>query len=290
MAKLLPKKPLIFFFIVFILVAAYRLYVPLKDSLLLARNFYGALRVEEIQGKNPIRILHHGKINHGFQYTTAERHLWPTSYYGPDSGVGLVLSRKDSSPQRVGIVGLGIGTLTAYAKPTDYYRLYEINPLILDIAQKEFTFLRDSKAKTNFVLGDGRLSLEKEAPQNFDVLIIDAFSGDAIPRHLLTAEAFALYFRHLKPGGILAIHISNAYLELAPVVKLAADYYKKQAQVVYSNAVPEKGENAAEWVLVGEPSLFENPIIRAAAKPIRMNSDLQMWTDNGSSLYKILKF
>jgi hypothetical protein len=185
---------------------------------------------------------------------------------------------------------LGIGTLTAYAKSTDYYRLYEINPLIIDIAQKQFTFLRDTKAKTDLVLGDGRLSLEKESSQNFDVLIVDAFSGDAIPRHLLTAEAFALYFRHLKSDGILAIHISNTYLELAPVVKLAADYYKKQAQVVYSEAVPEKGVNDAEWVLVGEPSLFEIPAIHAAAKPISINEDLQIWTDERSSLYKILKF
>jgi spermidine synthase len=262
---------------------------PIKNSLLLARDFYGVLRVEDINGKNPLRVLHHGRINHGFQYLSEERHTWPTSYYGPNSGGGLVLNKFHGLPQKIGIVGLGAGTLATYAKQGDDYRIYEINPLIIDIAKSKFTFLRDSKAHIDIVLGDGRLSLERESSQNFDALIIDAFSGDAIPRHLLTVEAFALYFHHLKPNGILAIHISNTHLELAPIVKLAADYYKKEARVIYSDAIPEKGVGIAEWALVGEPSLFVTHPFQKIAKPISLDKTLRIWTDDYSSLYKILK-
>ena len=196
-----------------------------KNTVLTVRNFYGALRVKENQDwlKQPYHTLYHGKIEHGAQFLDPPKSLQPTTYYGPDSGVGKALNRRSGSPKRVGVIGLGAGTLAAYGKAGDFFRFYEINPLVLNIANKSFSYLRDTPARTDIVIGDARLSLAAEMPQQFDVLAVDAFSGDAIPVHLLTKEAFALYLRHLKPDGVLAIHTSNTYLDLAPVVQLLAD-------------------------------------------------------------------
>src|SRR5258708_20392584 len=182
-----------------------------KDTILRERSFYGALRVRQLTNwlKEPYRVLYHGKIEHGAQYVNPPASLLPTTYYGPDSGVGLALTHCCSGAKRVGAIGLGTGTLAAYGTIRDYFRFYEINPQIPSITNNLFSYLRDTPAKVDVVMGDARLSLESEPPQNFDVLAVDAFSVDAIPIHLLTKEAFALYFRHLNPTGILAVHTSN---------------------------------------------------------------------------------
>src|SRR5213078_3014628 len=134
---------------------------------------------------------------------------------------------QEGAPRRVGVLGLGCGTLAAYGRTGDTFRIYEINPLVLQLASAEFSFLRDTPAKVETVLGDGRLSLEREPSQQFDVLVMDAFSGDSVPVHLITREAFEIYFRHLKPGGILAVNITNRYLNLEPVMERAANAFDK---------------------------------------------------------------
>jgi SAM-dependent methyltransferase len=224
-----------------------------RDSRVRARNFYGALRVRESgEDEDAVRTLLHGSISHGEQYLEPSRRRWITSYYAPVSGVGLAIEQsRGEGPQKVGVVGLGAGTLAAYGRKGDAYRFYEINPLILRLARTEFTFLSDCEAEVEVVMGDARLSLEGEAPQGFDVLAVDAFSGDSIPIHLLTREAFAQYFRHLRPGGLLAVHVSNRYLDLAPVVALASRVAGRAARIVVNEEDEDMGVSSSDWVLVG---------------------------------------
>ncbi len=264
-----------------------------SESRLMTRNFYGTLRVSEIgTGEYLERTLHHGTIVHGNQYLSAERRRWPTTYYGENTGVGMaILAMRNNAPQRVGIVGLGVGTLATYGRRNDHYRIYEINPLVIDLARTEFTFLSDSLATVEVVLGDARLSLEHEQSQRFDLLVVDAFSGDSIPMHLLTREAFGLYFRHLQPGGILAVHISSKYLDLARVIKAAADYYNKEARLVESDDEDEiNGVYAATWVLVTDrPGFFEAKEFNGLAEKIELERTIRPWTDDYSSIYKLFR-
>jgi len=284
----------------------------LADSLVLTRNFYGVLRVSEYYRGMPEQhyySLQHGRISHGSQFADDERRRWATSYYGPKSGVGLAIAglRGDGTkPQRIGVVGLGTGTIAAYARPGDHYRFYDINPAVLRIAQTWFHYLGDSRARgadVQVVLGDARLSLEREPPQHFDVLALDAFTSDAIPVHLLTREAFDIYIhRHLRPGGVLAVHISNRYLDLEPVVLAQADYYGYRAVVVESKSDSEKKIDSATWVLLTKNEAF------LASQPIREIIDGQAnaaeegedprqpptarrvtWTDDYSNLFQVLK-
>ena len=185
---------------------------------------------------------------------------------------------------------MGAGTLASYGRPGDNYRFYEINPLVIKVANTQFTFLRDSKAKVQVVLGDARLSLEREPKQNFDVLAVDAFSSDSIPVHLLTKEAFLLYFHHLNDRGVLAVHVSNRYIDLEPVVARAAEALGKEARVVDSDDNESQALSAASWVLVsGSHEFFESPLIEHAARPIETGSKLRLWTDDYGSLYTLLK-
>ncbi len=190
-------------------------------SLALRRSFYGTLRVVQSPHAGPeqTRTLFHGTIEHGSQYLLPPLRYRPTTYYGPDSGIGIVLREGFPGPKRVGLVGLGVGTLAAYGQAGDMFRFYDINSQVVDIAQSLFFYLRETKAQTSIVLGDGRLSLERDKAAPFDVLALDAFSGDAIPVHLLTVEAGRLYRQHLKPNGVIAFHVSNDFLDLAPVVQ-----------------------------------------------------------------------
>ena len=169
-----------------------------------------SLRKASLDDPYVTRTLVHGTITHGLQYMAKERRRLHTTYYGSASGVGIAIENTRHSAQRVGMIGLGTGTIASYGRAGDYYRIYEINPLVLEVARREFTYLLDCPAKVDVVLGDARLSLEREPSQQFDVLAVDAFSGDAIPVHLLTLETFRLYFRHLRPDGILAVHVSNS--------------------------------------------------------------------------------
>jgi len=190
---------------------------------------------------------------------------------------------------RVGVIGLGTGTLTSYGRAGDYYRIYEINPLVLRIARTQFTFLKNCKARVEVTLGDARLSLEREPPQEFDVLAVDAFSSDAIPIHLLTREAFVLYFRHLKATGVLAVHVSNKHLDLRPVVKMAAESLRKEARAIDTDD-EENDVFGATWVLVtSDRDFFDKPLLRPAAAPLGSVRQVRLWTDDYSNLFSILK-
>ena len=204
----------------------YQVYRPDGEVRLRVRNFYGGLHIRDTVAEDtdePVRRLTHGTITHGEQFLNPKLADQPTTYYGPNTGIGRTIYQEDlKGPLRVGLIGLGAGTLAAYGRNGDYYHFYDINPLVVWLAKMQFTFLKDCKARVEISLGDARLSLEREPPQDFDVLAVDAFSGDSIPVHLLTREAFALYFYHLKPDGVLAVHVSNKHLDLKPVVALGA--------------------------------------------------------------------
>jgi hypothetical protein len=257
------------------------------------RNFYGGLRVSDGgSGRDATRTLTHGTIIHGEQLLAPERRREATTYYGPDTGVGLAIRSLDpNSPRHVGVIGLGAGTLASYGRLGDRFRFYEINPLDIRLARSQFSFLADCQAQLDIVLGDARLSLEREPDQNFDVLAVDAFSSDSIPVHLLTLEAFRLYFRHIKPEGALAVHVSNLYLNLDPIVELAAGALDKQTRVIDSGDDEDvTGVFAATWVVVtGNRRFFEKPEFKAPkAKPMAPKG-LRTWTDDYSNLFRILK-
>ena len=182
-----------------------------------ARNFYGVVAVCDYYSDDPDKhelLLRNGQITHGCQFVDPAKHHWPTTYYGETSGVGrAILGLQKSGPVRVGAIGLGVGTLAAYARPGDLFRFYEINPQVVEMAKKHFTYLVDCRGQCEIKLGDARLSLEAEPPQEkFDVIVVDAFSGDSIPTHLLTVEAFDIYRKHLALRGVIAVHVSNRYL------------------------------------------------------------------------------
>lgn len=267
----------------------------LKHSRVLARNFYGALVVydQETDGNmGPVRVLRHGTIDHGEQFLWPQNLRFPTTYYARKSGIGVAIqSLQLNGPLHVGVIGLGAGTLAAYGRPIDHYTFYDINPLVLKIANTEFRYLRDCFAPHEVIMGDARLSLEQGPRQDFDVLAVDAFSGDAIPVHLLTREAFALYWRHLKPDGILAVHVSNRYLRLGPVVDLGAGENHKVAKMISFEPDERNAteETQSDWVLVtSRKGYFDLPDLKEAYS-LKTIDGLQMWTDDFSNLYKILR-
>ncbi len=257
---------------------------------LMARDFYGVLQVGDYDFPHA-RILWNGTINHGSQPLDADSRYRATTYYGPNSGVGRALRALETrGPIRVGIVGLGAGVLSAYGRAGDVYRFYEINPLVEQIAQSQFTFYAHSPADKRILLGDARLVLESEESQQFDLLAVDAFSSDAIPIHLLTHEALAVYFRHLKPDGILAFHLSNRYLNLVPVVAREAQDFHKQATVVHDPGHDAPYLSASVWALLtSHPAWFRTPsfetaeIAQAVAPP-----RFRAWTDDYSDILQVL--
>ncbi len=263
------------------------------DAMLLVRNFFGPLRVEEYEeGDDTRRRLVHGTINHGSQFTTPERRRWATSYYAEDSGVGqaIVLQRHGAEPQKVGVIGLGTGTLAVYGRPQDEYVFYDINPLVEKIARSHFSYLEDCRARVKVELGDARLSLERQPPQNFDVLAVDAFSSDSIPIHLLTAEAFRVYFGHLKPDGILAVHISNRFLNLEPVVRSNAEALGLQSLYIHNDKNMDKAINGATWALVGVQDEAVINSLRQEGYPEldKPKAGFRPWTDDYSHLFQQL--
>ena len=263
-----------------------------QDSVALVRDFYSALRIQDFTAnrKMPFRLLIHGTIQHGGQFLTWPENRNPTLYYGRKSGVGLALRFCCNGPKRVGVVGLGAGTLAAYGKRGDYFRFYEIDPQVVRIAQGWFSFLKQSPAQKDIVLGDARLSLESEPSQQFDVLAVDAFSGDAIPVHLLTREAFAVYVRHLKSDGILAIHVSNTYLNLAPVVELLAEDADYATRLISSDDDDAALISAADWVLVTHNQEFLNvPETFVGSRSIQVPEKLRLWTDDYNNLFEVLR-
>lgn len=264
-----------------------------SDTQLMTRNFYGCLRIGEIDASDPrraIKVLYHGSIIHGAQFVAPSLRRRATTYFGPETGVGLAIASIRNRSIRVGVIGLGAGTLASYGRKGDYYRFYEINPLVIDVARNEFSFVRDSEATVDTVLGDGRLALEREAAQGFDLFVLDAFSGDSIPVHLLTKEAFAVYFRHLKPDGVLAAHVSNRYLDLKSVVERIALLFGKDAVAIESGKNSESRALAAVWVVVtSDRSLLERPQLRAAGVRSRVKPAAVAWSDEYSNLLGALK-
>ncbi len=254
-----------------------------------ARNFYGTLQVfNNVEGG--YRTMLHGQITHGRQNTAPDKLDLPTTYYSPDGGAGKAMQIKATQgPLRVGVIGLGVGTLVSYGRKDDYFRLYEIDPMVIDIAHQNFSFLARTAADTEIVLGDARLQLEREPAQLFDVLVVDAFSGDSVPIHLLTREAFSQYFRHLKPDGVLAVHITNRFLDLQPVVKTAADHFGKDVRLVNSEGIPEKLVLHSRWALISsDPAFFKDPQL-SNATTIADSDGFQPWKDDYSSIFSILK-
>jgi hypothetical protein len=261
-----------------------------------ARNYYGVLRVYDLKesaDQTGARVLIHGTITHGTQLTDPEDRDTPTTYYGPKSGLGRAIRYfQVMRPSiRVGMIGLGAGVTAAWGRPGDFFRFYDINPLDLNIASTWFTFLKDCKADHQVLLGDARLTLERQPSQQFDVLGVDAFSSDAIPVHLLTREAFLLYFRHLNRGGILAVHVSNRYLALEPVVARNAIDLAKVAMEVDDDGEDEDYLSKSDWVLVAsDRTPFTDSLFQASGIiPAKPRPGLRPWTDDYSNLLQILK-
>jgi spermidine synthase len=275
---------------------ALQAWLPQRHTILMTRNFYGVLRVREYQGDTPsdrVRALEVGEIVHGIQFQYPARTRWATTYYDEQSGIGLALRCwPESTNRHIGIIGLGIGTLAAYGKPSDTIRFYEINPAVVQLAREQFSFLSNSQARTEVVLGDARLSLEAEPPQSFDILVLDAFTSDAIPVHLLTREAMQLYLRHLKSDGLLAVHTSNRHLDLRPVVENLARHFNMEHAVVVRRQ-PSRTSTVLEstWVLVSKRrDFFTQPVIQNATAPeLRKPSQIPLWTDEYASLFPLLR-
>jgi hypothetical protein len=263
-----------------------------RDTIFAARNFYASLRVKQAYDAHQhwVRTLTNGAIQHGTQIFEPGLRTTPTTYYAEDSGVGLALRYCCQDRARnVGIIGLGVGTIGAYGKQGDRMRFYEINPAVEPIAQHLFTYLRDSGAQISFADGDGRAALVREAPQHFDVLVIDAFSGDAIPLHLLTTQALAIYRRHLARGGILAFHVSNQHVDLEPAIALLASSAGLEGRTIQSHANAESGEFNATWVLVTDNAAFlELPAVASASRAPEERPGMRLWTADYSSLLALL--
>jgi spermidine synthase len=252
------------------------------------------LRVEERSLENPAlakRVMRHGAIDHGFQFLAAEKQRLPTAYYGNDSGVGLALTHfSREHGRRVGLVGLGTGTLLTYGKPDDYFCIYDIDPAVVELAQTYFTYLKQTAARYDVVVADARLALEREAPQAFDLLILDALNGDAIPMHLLTVQALQLYLRHLRPDGVLAIHITNHYLDLRPLVSGMAMRAGYDNVLVQSQPSENLGWYRAHWALLSKNQQFlQGPALQQARSLSTTPAERIIWTDDFSNMFRLLK-
>jgi hypothetical protein len=267
----------------------------LEKTRVIMRNFYGVVRTRDFPSPVPFRVMYHGAINHGGQLLADGMRNRPTSYFSETSGYGRTFASLGDGPLRVGIIGLGAGAIAAYSRAGDVFRFYEIDPQVAAVAITEFTFLKDSPAQTDIVLGDGRLSLEREPVQNYDLLAIDAFSGDSIPMHLITREAMAAYMRHLKPDGVIVFQATNRFVDISPVVERLAAEFGLTAVLVSDSA--ESDEGADYWisgtdqiivtrnarVLAAEP-------IRSVAQPLTPRPDFRIWTDDYYNLLRILKW
>jgi hypothetical protein len=281
-------------------VLALALYVQMRrlerEYRLLARNFYGTVKVKEERGDGdpagPRRVLIHGSIMHGVQLIGGDRRRAGTAYYGARTGIGIALREwGPNRRRRIGVIGLGAGTLATYGRDGDSFRFYEINPLVAEIARRDFSFLADSPARIDVVVEDARLALEQESDQGFDLLAIDAFSSDSVPTHLLTLQAFELYFRHIKPDGVLAFHVSNRYLDLAALVGATARATGRQWLWVRTSEEPRNGVFPADWAFVTNNQEFLDipDLRRAAAEPDPSWQAVTPWTDASSSLFMILR-
>jgi spermidine synthase len=262
------------------------------------RDFYGVVRTADHPTPVPYRSMYHGAIMHGGQLLGDAFRNTPADYFSPSSGYGRVFtSMRELYPKRplaVGVIGLGAGVLGAWMKPGDALVFYEISPRVVDIARREFTYLSDTAAKTEVVMGDGRLSLEREPPRGYDIMGIDAFSGDSIPMHLVTREAMAAYVKHIKPDGVIVFQATNRFIDLLPVIKrLAAEFGMEAVNVSDS---PPSSEGHEYWysstdqvIVTRNRKLLEAPRLAEAAEEIEDRPDLPIFTDAHHNLLKILK-
>jgi hypothetical protein len=275
--------------------AGYGIFYFQSNVVVSDRGFYGVLRVKEYGREGSsyhIRRLVHGVIMHGEQDMTEAGRRTPTTYYTPSSGIGVAIAaRQARGPVRVAVIGLGTGTLAAYGRKGDTFRFYEINPQVVGMAHSMFKFLDDSEAQVKVALGDARLTLEREAPQGFDLLAVDAFSSDSIPIHLITREALAVYLRHMKPDGIVAFHVSNRFLNLIPVVARIAK--ENGAAVTLVSDEGKEGDDdhtKTDWVLVSQdPNALAAPEIKAVSEKAEDQAGWRTWTDDYSNLIQILR-
>jgi MFS family permease len=262
------------------------------------RDFYGVVRTADHYSPVPYRSMYHGAIMHGGQLLGDSFRNTPADYFSPDSGYGRVFtSLREMNPKKplnVGVLGLGAGVIAAWMKPGDTLTFYEISPRVVDIARSEFTYLADTPAKTELVMGDGRLSLEREPARGYDVLGIDAFSGDSIPMHLVTREAMALYVKHLKPDGVIIFQATNRYIDLLPVVKRLASEFGFEAVNVSDS--PDADDGPEYWysstdqvIVTRNRRLLEWGRIAEASEPIEERRDLPVFTDAHHNLLRILK-
>jgi hypothetical protein len=274
----------------------YRIDTFTENTVLIKRNFYGVLRVKEYdRGEDTWHwSLVHGAILHGEQFRSEKYRAAATTYYKTTSGIGKTLAFYDEKDIRVGVIGLGAGTLATYSDKGDVYRFYDINADVLEVASKHFTFLRDAVARgarIEAVLGDARLQMERELAsgraQNLDVLAVDAFSGDSIPVHLITDEAVALYRRHMKPDGVIAFHTSNRFLELKPILLKIAERQGLKAAFVH-----EAGDSGtvSDWVLLTtNQALLDKPEIKDSTLPIPPKPGWRLWTDDFNNIVQVLR-
>ena len=290
--------------------------VALDGATVSSRSFFGVLRVYESGDteEGRYRSLYHGRINHGLQFVDEASRDWPLTYYTEGSGPGVAFShlrklRKTgdgaSAPLKVGVIGLGVGTLAAWAEKGDAFRFYEINPGVETLARSQFTYLEDCAGDVSVVLGDARINLEKECASGenprFDLLFVDAFSGDSIPVHLLTTEAFELYFKSLAPNGVLMVHITNIHLDLSDLVQVAArDFGRKAARIEYNP--DEWYENYSDWVMVTDDvplllsveagevlQLLQSAETGEGASPWWTSEPKEIrWTDDYSNLLQVI--
>jgi spermidine synthase len=258
---------------------------PIESS----RNFYGVVTIEA--GEHvAANAMFNGRILHGRQYLAKEKRRKPTTYYGTTSGVGravaLFQAREDL---RIGVVGLGVGTMAAYGKtPSQSVRFYEINPEAERLARKHFTYLTDGPARVEVVPGDARLSLEREPPQRYHVLALDAFSGVTIPSHLLTVEAMELYLRHIADDGVIAMHVSNPYLDLSPVVRGLARRFSLKLTRISPWPEDEDVLESSTWLLLTRSEPIHRSLLEFA-QPDPDSSEV-LWTDDLHDLVRVLRW
>ncbi len=236
--------------------------------------------------------LLHGRVRHGTQFTALAKSRLATGYYTSDSGAGLALQHFPRQRQRrIGLVGLGAGTLVSFTRRGDTVRIYEINPEIRRLAESYFTYLKDSQAEIEIVMGDARLSMERDPPQEFDILLLDAFSGDAIPVHLLTVEAFKIYLHHLKPDGVIALLIDTEHLNFDAVISRLADHLGLESIRIFTPSGPDE-DWGANWMLLARDGEFlTSPPMAGAAATERPSYDhVRLWTDDYTSLLPLLEF
>ena len=266
---------------------------------ILTRNFYSSLRILDVgAGDARMRVMEHGGVSHGSQYLDPKRRGEALAYYSPSSGVALAIARQrelaNGRPLTGGFIGLGAGALAAYGEKGDVFRFYEINPQVIDLARREFTYLADSKAQVPVALGDARLVLENEKPHAFDLIVVDAFSGDAIPLHLLTREAVAIYRKHLRPDGVLLFHISNRFVDLRPALARLALDENLQARLVSDSPEGSEDENSplmdSDWVLMApHENWFAEPKLDEESEPLGEPMRGRAWTDDFHNILSAIR-